>query len=112
MCNIECKFALIVFVLAIFIYVSFDTESILSDHHLRCGEWLIFELSKREKHSGYVVKIIYKKQKRISGFDIISFRFESMYLEITHTTLYQIWFYRSCYIFLKPKRDEGIRMFE
>ena len=32
-----------------------------SDHHLRCGGWLNLELSKREKHSGWAIKTIYKK---------------------------------------------------
>ena len=31
------------------------------DHHLRCGGWLNFEFSKREKHSGWAIKTIYKK---------------------------------------------------
>ena len=31
------------------------------DHHLRCGGWLNFEFSKREKHSGRAIKTIYKK---------------------------------------------------
>ena len=30
------------------------------DHHLRCGGWLNFEFSKREKHSGWAIKTIYK----------------------------------------------------
>ena len=32
-----------------------------SDHHLRCGGWLNLEFSKREKHSGWAIKTIYKK---------------------------------------------------
>ena len=31
------------------------------DHHLRCGGWLNFEFSKREKHSGWAIKTFYKK---------------------------------------------------
>ena len=31
------------------------------DHHLRCGGWLNFEFSNREKHSGWAIKTIYKK---------------------------------------------------
>ena len=31
--------------------------------------------------------------------------FESLYLEKTHTTQYQIWFQMCCYVFLMPKRD-------
>ena len=31
------------------------------DHHLRCGWWLNFEFSLREKHSGWAIKTIYKK---------------------------------------------------
>ena len=31
------------------------------DHHLRCGGWLNFEFSKKEKHSGWAIKTIYKK---------------------------------------------------
>ena len=45
-------------------FLSNGTESINSDHHLRCGGWLNFEFSKREKHSGWVIKTIYKKLKR------------------------------------------------
>ena len=43
---------------------SIDTESINFDHHLRCGGWLNFECSKREKHSGWAIKTIYKKLDR------------------------------------------------
>ena len=32
-----------------------------SDHHLRYGGWLNLEFSKREKHSGWAIKTIYKK---------------------------------------------------
>ena len=32
--------------------------------HLRCGGWLNFELSKEEKHLGWSIKTIYKKQSR------------------------------------------------
>ena len=32
-----------------------------SDHHLKCGGWLNLEFSKREKHSGWTIKTIYKK---------------------------------------------------
>ena len=41
-----------------------DTESINFDHHLRCCEWLNFEFSKREKHSGWAIRTIYKKLSR------------------------------------------------
>ena len=34
------------------------------DHHLRCVGWLNFEFSKREKHSGWAIKSIYKKLNR------------------------------------------------
>ena len=34
------------------------------DHHLRCVGWLNFEFSKREKHSGWAIKTIYKKLNR------------------------------------------------
>ena len=41
------------------IYVFFFFLSILSrsnfDYHLRCGGWLNFEFSKREKHSGWAM---------------------------------------------------------
>ena len=47
-----------------YVFLSFFL-SILSrsnfDHHLRCGGWLNFEFSKREKHSGWAIKTIYKK---------------------------------------------------
>ena len=42
------------------IYLSLLSRSI-SDHHLRCGGWLNLEFSKREKHSGWAIKTIYKK---------------------------------------------------
>ena len=42
-------------------FLSLDTESINFDHHLRCGGWLNFEFSKREDHSGWAIKPIYKK---------------------------------------------------
>ena len=42
------------------IYLSLLSQSI-SDHHLRCGGWLNLEFSKREKHSGWAIKTIYKK---------------------------------------------------
>ena len=45
-------------------FLSNGTESINSDHHLRSGGWLNFEFSKREKHSGWVIKTIYKKLNR------------------------------------------------
>ena len=35
-----------------------------SDHHLRCGGLLNLEFSKREKHLGWTIKTIYKKQGR------------------------------------------------
>ena len=41
-------------------FLSIDTESINFDHHLRCGGWLDFEFSIREKHSGWAIKTIYK----------------------------------------------------
>ena len=47
-----------------FFFLSIDTESINFDHHLRCGGWLNFEFSKREKHSGWAIKTIYKKLNR------------------------------------------------
>ena len=47
-----------------FFFLSNDTESINIDHHLRCGGWLNFEFSKREKHSGWAIKTIYKKLNR------------------------------------------------
>ena len=31
-------------------FLSIDTESINFGHHFRCGGWLNFEFSKREKH--------------------------------------------------------------
>ena len=34
------------------------------DHHLRCGGWLNFEFSQREKHSGWAIKTINKKLYR------------------------------------------------
>ena len=30
------------------------------DHHFRCVGWLNFEFSKREKHSGWAIKILDK----------------------------------------------------
>ena len=42
------------------IYLSLLSRSI-SDHHLGCGGWLNLEFSKREKHSGWAIKTIYKK---------------------------------------------------
>ena len=45
-------------------FLSTGTESINFDHHLRCGGWLNFEFSKREKHSGWAIKTIYKKLNR------------------------------------------------
>ena len=42
-------------------FLSLDTESINFDHHLRCGGWLNFEFSYREKHLGWAIKTIYKK---------------------------------------------------
>ena len=42
-------------------FFSIDTESVNFDHHLRCGGWLNFEFSKREKHLGWAIKTIYKK---------------------------------------------------
>ena len=42
------------------IYLLLLSRSI-SDHHLRCGGWLNLEFSKREKHSGWAIKTIYKK---------------------------------------------------
>ena len=45
-------------------FLSSDTESINFDHHLRCGGWLNFEFSKREKHSGWAIETIYKKLNR------------------------------------------------
>ena len=42
------------------IYLSLLSQS-FSDHHLRCGVWLNLEFSKREKHSGWGIKTIYKK---------------------------------------------------
>ena len=45
-------------------FLSFDTMSINFNHHLRCGGWLKFEFSKREKHSGWTIKTIYKKLRR------------------------------------------------
>ena len=42
------------------IYLSLLSQS-FSDHHLRCGGWLNLEFSKREKHSGWAIKTIYKK---------------------------------------------------
>ena len=44
----------------IYLYLSLLSRSI-SDHHLRCGGWLNLEFSKREKHSGWAIKTIYKK---------------------------------------------------
>ena len=41
------------------IYLSLLSRS-FSDHHLRCGGWLNLEFSKREKHSGWAIKTIYK----------------------------------------------------
>ena len=41
-------------------YISLLSRS-FSDHHLRCGGWLNLEFSKREKHSGWAIKTIYKK---------------------------------------------------
>ena len=37
-------------------FLSSDTESINFDHHLRCGGWLNFEFSEREKHSGWAIQ--------------------------------------------------------
>ena len=45
-------------------FLSNDTESFNFDNHLRCGGWLNFEFSKREKHSGWAIKTIYKKLNR------------------------------------------------
>ena len=45
-------------------FLSIDTESINFDHHLRCGGWLNFEFSKREKHSVLAIKTICKKLNR------------------------------------------------
>ena len=45
-------------------FLSIDTESINFDHHIRCGGWLNFEFSKGGKHSGWAIKIIYKKLNR------------------------------------------------
>ena len=45
-------------------FISNNTESINVDHHLRCGGWLNFEFSKREKNSGWAIKTIYKKLNR------------------------------------------------
>ena len=42
------------------IYLSLLSRS-FSDHHFRCGGWLNLEFSKREKHSGWAIKTIYKK---------------------------------------------------
>ena len=42
------------------IYLSLLSRS-FSDHHLRCGGWLNLEFSKKEKHSGWAIKTIYKK---------------------------------------------------
>ena len=39
-----------------FFFLSLDTESINFDHHLRCGGWLNFEFSYREKHSGWAIR--------------------------------------------------------
>ena len=47
----------------IYLYLSLLSRS-FSDHHLRCGGWLNLEFSKREKHSGWAIKTIYKKQIR------------------------------------------------
>ena len=53
--------AKLVFVLILkFCYLSLLSRS-FSDHHLRCGGWLNLEFSKREKHSGWAIKTIYKK---------------------------------------------------
>ena len=41
-------------------YLSLLSRS-FSDHHLRCVGWLNLEFSKREKHSGWAIKTIYKK---------------------------------------------------
>ena len=41
-------------------YLSLLSRS-FSDHHLRCGGCLNLEFSKREKHSGWAIKTIYKK---------------------------------------------------
>ena len=45
-------------------FLSSDTESINFDHHLRCGWWPNFEFSKREIHSGWAIKTIYRKLNR------------------------------------------------
>ena len=37
------------------IYISLLNRS-FSDHYLRCGGWLNLEFSKRDKHSGWVIK--------------------------------------------------------
>ena len=42
------------------IYLSLLSRSFV-DHLLRCGGWLNSEFSKREKHSGWAIKTIYKK---------------------------------------------------
>ena len=46
-----------------YLYLSLLSRSV-SDHHLRCGGWLNLEFSKREKHSGWAIKTIYKKYIR------------------------------------------------
>ena len=46
-----------------FIYLMILSQS-FSDHHLRFGGWLNLEFSKREKHLGWAIKTIYKKQSR------------------------------------------------
>ena len=46
------------------VFLSINTESINFDQYLRCGGWLNFEFSKREKHSGLAIKTIYKKLNR------------------------------------------------
>ena len=48
----------------LFFFLSNDTELINFDLHLRCDGWLNFEFSKREKHSGWAIKTIYKKLNR------------------------------------------------
>ena len=52
------------FLIFLSFFLSTGTESININHHLRCGGWLNFEFSKREKHSGWAIKTIYKKLNR------------------------------------------------
>ena len=62
---------LCLFCIPITIYLMILSRS-FSDHHLRCGGWLNLEFSKGEKHLGWFIKTIYKKQSRgmLKTYDI------------------------------------------